>query len=264
MPSPRWCCRRSWSAARRGLQNPAFRSLNGGRSWACCRRYATADWQEVFEKYQAIPQYRALNRGMILADFKTIYWWEWTHRLLGRVIGAAFLLPFLWFLWRGWIPASCARGCGSFCAWRAARRGRLVDGCVRPVRTDRGFAISAGDASHPRQRHLCRAHLDGACDEPPAVPARAGPVRAPLPSRSCSCANLSRRAGRRIARGLRLQYLAVDRRRADTELRGSVVPDAAVAEFFRKYSHRAIRSPHDRVRDLHRRPSPRDRCRCAR
>jgi cytochrome c oxidase assembly protein subunit 15 len=62
-----------------------------------------AQWQTEFEKYQAIPQYRALNRGMSLSAFKTIYWWEWTHRLLGRTIGAAFLLPFLWFLWRGWV-----------------------------------------------------------------------------------------------------------------------------------------------------------------
>jgi len=60
-------------------------------------------WQAEFQKYQAIPQYRQLNRGMSLTDFKTIYWWEWTHRLLGRLIGAAFLLPFLLFLWRGWI-----------------------------------------------------------------------------------------------------------------------------------------------------------------
>ena len=60
-------------------------------------------WQAEFEKYQAIPQYRELNRDMTLDAFKTIYWWEWTHRLLGRTIGAVFLLPFLWFLWRGWI-----------------------------------------------------------------------------------------------------------------------------------------------------------------
>lgn len=60
-------------------------------------------WQDALAKYQAIPQYRALNAGMSLADFKSIYWWEWTHRLLGRFIGVAFLLPFLWFLWRGWI-----------------------------------------------------------------------------------------------------------------------------------------------------------------
>jgi cytochrome c oxidase assembly protein subunit 15 len=58
-------------------------------------------WQAEFEKYQAIPQYQALNRGMALAEFKTIYWWEWAHRMAARLTGAAFLLPFLWFLWRG-------------------------------------------------------------------------------------------------------------------------------------------------------------------
>jgi heme a synthase len=63
-------------------------------------------WQTEFEKYQAIPQYRELNRGMSLDAFKTIYWWEWAHRLLGRLIGVAFLLPFLFFLWRGFVPAS--------------------------------------------------------------------------------------------------------------------------------------------------------------
>jgi cytochrome c oxidase assembly protein subunit 15 len=60
-------------------------------------------WRAEFEKYQAIPQYHAINRGMSLQEFKTIYWWEWTHRVLGRLVGAAFLLPFLFFLWRGWI-----------------------------------------------------------------------------------------------------------------------------------------------------------------
>ncbi len=63
-------------------------------------------WQAAFAKYQTIPQYRALNAGMSIAAFKTIFWWEWTHRLLGRLIGAAFLLPFLWFLWRGWVAPS--------------------------------------------------------------------------------------------------------------------------------------------------------------
>src|ERR1700733_3390079 len=62
-----------------------------------------SQWQLEFEKYQAIPQYRELNNGMSLDAFKTIYWWEWTHRLIGRTIGVAFFLPFLWFLWRGWI-----------------------------------------------------------------------------------------------------------------------------------------------------------------
>jgi heme a synthase len=62
-----------------------------------------AQWQAEFQRYQEIPQYRALNDGMSLDAFKATFWWEWTHRLLGRLIGVAFLVPFLWFLWRGWI-----------------------------------------------------------------------------------------------------------------------------------------------------------------
>lgn len=60
-----------------------------------------AEWAAEFEKYKVIPQYQIMNKGMSLSDFKTIFWWEWAHRLLGRLIGFAFLLPFLWFLWRG-------------------------------------------------------------------------------------------------------------------------------------------------------------------
>ncbi|MGQ0486045.1 MAG: COX15/CtaA family protein [Hyphomicrobiales bacterium] len=56
-----------------------------------------ADWLAAFEKYQLIPEFSVVNRGMTLAQFKFIFWWEWAHRLLGRVIGAAFLLPFLFF-----------------------------------------------------------------------------------------------------------------------------------------------------------------------
>src|ERR1700743_1388604 len=62
-------------------------------------------WTQAFEGYKAIPQYRELNAGMDLSEFKTIFWWEWSHRLFGRVIGVAFLLPFLWFLWRGALAA---------------------------------------------------------------------------------------------------------------------------------------------------------------
>jgi len=63
-----------------------------------------SEWQAEFTKYQAIPQYRELNRGMSLDAFKVIYWWEWSHRLLARATGAVFLVPFLFFLWRGAIP----------------------------------------------------------------------------------------------------------------------------------------------------------------
>ena len=55
-------------------------------------------WQEEFLEYQEIPEYQQVNLGMTLGDFKAIYWWEWGHRLLARLIGVVFLLPFLW-LW---------------------------------------------------------------------------------------------------------------------------------------------------------------------
>ena len=54
-------------------------------------------WRAAFAKYQQIPQYRFENRGMTLAAFQTIYWWEWTHRLLGRLLAIIFLLPFVFF-----------------------------------------------------------------------------------------------------------------------------------------------------------------------
>ena len=66
-------------------------------------------WTQAFDAYKTIPQYRELNAGMSLAEFKTIFWWEWSHRLLGRVIGVAYLLPFLWFLWRGVLSTDLRR-----------------------------------------------------------------------------------------------------------------------------------------------------------
>ncbi len=65
-----------------------------------------SDWNAEFEKYKTIPQYQLLNRGMTLSEFKTIFWWEWGHRLLGRLIGFAFFVPFLWFISRGWVSRS--------------------------------------------------------------------------------------------------------------------------------------------------------------
>jgi cytochrome c oxidase assembly protein subunit 15 len=65
---------------------------------------SAAAWAAEFEKYQHIPQYRLLNSGMSLAEFKTIYLWEYVHRLWGRLIGVAFALPFLYFLARRRLP----------------------------------------------------------------------------------------------------------------------------------------------------------------
>ncbi|MCK1653564.1 COX15/CtaA family protein [Bradyrhizobium sp. 149] len=68
-----------------------------------------AQWTEAFEAYKKIPQYRELNAGMSLSEFKEIFWWEWSHRLLGRFIGFAYLLPFLFFLWRGGLSGELKR-----------------------------------------------------------------------------------------------------------------------------------------------------------
>jgi cytochrome c oxidase assembly protein subunit 15 len=64
------------------------------------------DWGQAFELYKATPEYREINgpAGMDLAAFKRIFFWEWLHRLLGRVIGLAFALPLLWFAIKGAIP----------------------------------------------------------------------------------------------------------------------------------------------------------------
>lgn len=64
-----------------------------------------AQWQTAFDGYKRIPEYQAFNRGMTLAGFKAIFFWEYLHRLLGRVIGLAFALPLLWFAVRKRIPA---------------------------------------------------------------------------------------------------------------------------------------------------------------
>jgi cytochrome c oxidase assembly protein subunit 15 len=61
-------------------------------------------WQTAFAKYQQIPQYRLVNQGMTLGEFKGIFWWEWAHRLLGRTVGLVFALPLVVFLIRRQIP----------------------------------------------------------------------------------------------------------------------------------------------------------------
>ena len=182
-----------------------------------------AAWQAEFKKYQAIPQYRELNRGMSLDQFKTIYWWEWAHRLVGQLVGVAFLLPFLWFLGRGWVaPRLQPRLWFIFRTRGAAGRRRLVDGGLRPRRSRRGFAISVGDASRPRLCDICALIwtarrledrpaliLPVACAQPP-----------PFPDPRAA-ADLSRRIGRRPARRLHLQHLAADRWRLHARCRAA-------------------------------------------
>jgi heme a synthase len=61
---------------------------------------SAAQWESAFAKYRLTPEYQHVNAGMALDEFKRIFWWEYFHRLLGRLIGIAFLVPFLWFALR--------------------------------------------------------------------------------------------------------------------------------------------------------------------
>jgi cytochrome c oxidase assembly protein subunit 15 len=65
-------------------------------------------WQAEFEAYKAYPEYQKINRGMSLDEFRSIYMWEYLHRLLGRLIGIAFAVPLAWFALRRAIPAGYA------------------------------------------------------------------------------------------------------------------------------------------------------------
>lgn len=82
-----------------------------------------AQWQEEFEKYQKIAQYRQANRGMTLTEFKHIFWWEWAHRLLARAVGFVVMLPLIFFWATGRLE--------NFVKWRLA--GILVLGAMQGI-----------------------------------------------------------------------------------------------------------------------------------
>lgn len=67
---------------------------------------SAADWQILFEQYRSSPQFRFMNPNMNVAEFQNIFWWEYIHRLWGRLIGFVFLLPLLWFWIRGRLDRS--------------------------------------------------------------------------------------------------------------------------------------------------------------
>ena len=72
-----------------------------------------SDWNVEFDLYKETPQYREINEGMSLSDFKFIYFWEYIHRFWARTMGFVFLIPFIFFWIRGYIDKTLARGLGS-------------------------------------------------------------------------------------------------------------------------------------------------------
>jgi cytochrome c oxidase assembly protein subunit 15 len=106
------------------------------------------DWQAVFEKYRQTPEYKLVNKGMSLAEFKGIFWWEYFHRLLGRTIGIVFLVPLVWFWLRGRIDARLG--------WKLA--GVFALGGLQGAMG--WYMVASGLVDEPRVSHLrLTAHL---------------------------------------------------------------------------------------------------------
>ncbi len=110
-----------------------------------------AAWDHTFSKYRQTPEYQKVNAGMSLEAFKRIFWWEYAHRLLGRVIGAAYLLPFLYFLWRRKVSGPIARAvAGIFVigalqgamGWYMVKSGLVDDPRVSPYRLTAHLALA--------------------------------------------------------------------------------------------------------------------------
>lgn len=102
-----------------------------------------AAWNEEFAKYRETPEYKLVNRGMQLNEFKNIFWWEYIHRVLARLIGVVFLLPFLWFLIRKQIRGFMAGrlalifflgGAQGFLGWYMVKSGLVKDPHVSHLR----------------------------------------------------------------------------------------------------------------------------------
>ncbi|MHB8667787.1 MAG: COX15/CtaA family protein [Burkholderiales bacterium] len=110
-----------------------------------------AQWAETFDKYQQTPEYKDVNRGMSLSEFKSIFWWEYFHRLLGRMIGFVFLLPLVWFWWRGRVERPLALklagifvfgGLQGAMGWYMVESGLVADPRVSQYRLTAHLAIA--------------------------------------------------------------------------------------------------------------------------
>ena len=204
-------------------------------------------WTQAFDAYKRIPQYRQMNAGMSLGEFKTIFWWEWSHRLLGRVIGMAYLLPFLWFLWRGGLGGELKRR-----LWGIFALGAL-QGAVGWWMVASGLSERVEVSQYRLATHLVLALLIFAGivwtlrrlgeSAPSSAPPRLKITR-DRSARADVRTALSRCAGGGASRRQDLQHLARYRRRFHSIGRTVVLRCAVVAQPVRKYADRAVRTPH--------------------
>jgi cytochrome c oxidase assembly protein subunit 15 len=112
------------------------------------RRSHEAEWQEEFELYRQIPQYQQINKGMSLDEFKTIFWWEWAHRLLARGVGIVFALPLCLLLATGRIERGLKAKAGRTVGARRAARRASAGGWWRRASPSAPMSASTGWRSH--------------------------------------------------------------------------------------------------------------------
>jgi cytochrome c oxidase assembly protein subunit 15 len=102
-----------------------------------------AEWQIVFEKYKQIPQFQKINYDFTLSDFKSIFFWEYLHRLIGRLIGVVFIIPFVWFLYKRMLDKETIRkavflfflgGLQGFIGWLMVKSGLTERTSVSHIR----------------------------------------------------------------------------------------------------------------------------------
>lgn len=102
-----------------------------------------AEWQMRFDQYRAYPEYQLIKKGMTLAEFKVIFFWEYLHRLLGRLIGLVYALPLIWFIARGAVRGRLAAllllglalgGLQGFVGWWMVKSGLDQNPYVSPLR----------------------------------------------------------------------------------------------------------------------------------
>jgi len=135
-----------------------------------------AHWDAEFAKYREIPQYQLVNRGMTLAEFKTIYWWEWAHRFLGRLVGLVYALPFVYFLARREIPKRLILRCVGLLALGG------LQGAIGWWMVASGLADRVSVAPERLMVHLGLAFILFAALGWTALDAWRGEARQPLPS----------------------------------------------------------------------------------
>ncbi len=110
-----------------------------------------AEWEVAFSAYKAFPEYKALNYGMAMGEFKTIFLMEYAHRVWGRLIGIVFILPYLWFLIRGSVRGRFALklfgilllgGAQGVMGWVMVKSGLVDDPSVSPYRLAAHLALA--------------------------------------------------------------------------------------------------------------------------